>query len=133
MNRCFNGLTLATCAVMCLAVQASAVAGGNVVRLEGRLTQTPADPFAEGQAKFEMRADRARASVEVQVTLAAAVEIEVNGVPVAVVPVNALGIADWNVDSRDGDGVPPLAAGDVIDVFDADDGTLLLSGRLSSK
>lgn len=106
------------------------------VKLEGRLAASSADPLASGKAKFETRADRARFSTEIE-------DVSTDGTGMVVVLRGgaqvfqaalslAGGVADLNLDSRLGDAVPALAAGDQVRVFRAD-GTLILSGPLAQR
>ncbi len=103
------------------------------VKLEGRLRATFADPLASGKAKFEMRSDRTRFSTEVQDVSTAGrgtVHLSRGGAVMLHEAITiALGFGDLNRDTRDGDAVPELAAGDLVEVFNAD-GALILSGLL---
>ena len=107
--------------------------GGGRTRLEARLSPTGADPLASGKAKFEMRDDRIRLSVEVEdVSTATTVRVEIDGIWVGTEAI-VLGSADLNLDSRDGDSVSVFSAGDSVKVFDAVTGTMILSGTLAPK
>lgn len=104
------------------------------VRLETDLSPTAAAPDAEGHARFESRPDRARFRVEVEeVSVTSAVNVLVNGNLVGVLILDH-GFGELDLNSRDGDAVPTLQAGDEVDLVDAADGsTLLLSGVFSPK
>ncbi len=107
-------------------------AGSGETRLEVRLDATAADPLASGTAKFEMRDDRTRLSVEVQdVASSGPLDVKVNGSSVGSITLVAGG-GDLNLDSRDGDTVPSLSSGALVEVFDAG-GTKILSGTLVPK
>jgi len=103
------------------------------IRLETRLMATAADRLASGNAKFEVRPDRTRFSVEVEdVSTRGNHEIKINGTSVDLFVMVNLGVGDLNLDSRDGDTVPELKSGDVVQVFNLD-GTLILRGMLGSR
>jgi hypothetical protein len=100
------------------------------VRLEGRLTATAADPLASGTAKWESRPDRITFSCEVEdVTTTGDHEVRVNGVTVGFVNVVA-GFGDLNMDSRNGDAVPTMNAGDRVQVRNPS-GRVILRGTLA--
>ncbi len=128
-----NGRTVFTAAAVVLGTSLLVFAGGNRTRLEGRLTATSdQESLASGKAKFEMRGDRTRLSVQIEdIVAAGAVEITVGGTSLGTVQINAVGQADVNLDSRDGDFVPVLEDGDVIVVTAG--GTVILTGSLHEK
>ncbi len=109
-------------------------AGGNRTKLETRLSSTAeGEPLASGKAKFEKRSDRIRLSVQVEDVVAAEeVEVFVDGASIGTVAIDAAGGADINLDSRDGDDVPVLEAGDLVEVRTSG-GTVILSGMLHEK
>jgi hypothetical protein len=121
-------LTLFTC------LTATVLADQTRVRLETDLTPTAAAPDAEGHARFESRPDRARFRVEVEdVSVTDAVDVLVNGNLIGVITLDN-GFGELELNSKDGDTVPLLQAGDEVDIVDDADGTtLLLSGVLSPK
>ncbi len=129
------GRTVFTAAAVVLGTSLLVFAGGSGTKLEGRLTATSEqESLASGKAKFEMRGDRIRLSVQVEDIVAAGeVAITVGGTSLGTVQINAVGQADVNLDARDGDVVPVLAAGDLVEVRDTADGTLILSGLLQEK
>jgi hypothetical protein len=103
------------------------------VRLEAQLFGSDADPLASGKARFEARADRIRLTVEVEDVSASAsgvLAIFANDTLVGMVSIDAFGFADLNLDSRLGDDVPVLQRGDMITVYDAEDGTPIVGGTL---
>ncbi len=121
--------------VLVLGMNLPVFGGGNRTKLETRLTSTAkGKSLASGKAKFEMRSDRIRLSVEVEDFVATEeVEVFANGASIGMVAIDAAGGADINLDSRDGDSVPILEAGDLIEVRASSDGALILSGTLEPK
>ncbi len=121
-------------------------------KLEIRLDATDADPLASGKTKWEERLnedesiERQRTSTEVEdVSTTGAHEVRVSRDTTAdgnfdtvissgemFVEVDALGFGDLNLDSRDGDSVPVLQDGDLVEVLDPDS-NLILSGTLAPK
>ena len=115
--------------------------GGNAdrVRLRARLELVDGSDDGSGNAKWESRADRVRLSVEVEDlgadrTLIVDVTRLVDGVGTNVFTVtittDAVGFVDLNLDSRLGDAVPELLAGDTVSVTDAATGEPVLVGVL---
>ncbi len=144
MSKKLNFVNVSAALVVVLGMNLLVFAGDNETRLETRLTSTaegpakrvqPAAPaLASGKAKFEMRPDRIRLSVEVEDVVASEeVEVFVNGASIGTVAIDAAGGADINLDSRDGDSVPILKAGHLVEVRATSDGALILSGMLESK
>ena len=121
--------------VVVLGTNLPVFAGDDETKLETRLISTSeGEPLASGKAKFEMRPDRIRLSVEVEDVFATEeVEVFVNGASIGTVAIDAAGGADINLDSRDGDTVPILEAGDLVEVRATSDGALILSGMLEPK
>jgi hypothetical protein len=56
------------------------------------------------------------------------VEVVINGVSVGEITLDQDGDGELQLDARNGDKVPTVKAGDVIEVVDAEDGTVLLTG-----
>ena len=115
--------------------------GGNAdrVRLRARLELVDGSDDGSGNAKWESRADRVRLSVEVEDlgadrTLILDVTRLVDGVVTNVFTVtittDAVGFVDLNLDSRLGDAVPELQAGDTVSVTDAATAEPVLVGVL---
>lgn len=130
-SRTLNALSIPVAAALALALNFMVLAHDGRTRLESRLTATSAEPLASGKAKFEMRDDRVRFSTEVQdVAVAQQIEVVVAGMSLGTVAIDALGGADLNLDSRDGDTVPVLQDGDLVEVFDTNGNILILSGTL---
>lgn len=104
------------------------LAKGSETRLEARM-----NPGADGKAKFEERDDRTRLSVEIEGQVAnTTYEIFIDGDSIGIFTTNAVGFADLNLDSRDGDSVPSVNAGDLVEVKDVN-GNAILSGTFSPK
>jgi hypothetical protein len=133
-------VVVAAVGVAGIAVFRANASGGTDVKVEVRLTNTGVDPLASGKAKGEQRPDRVRFGVEVEdVSTNGGHEVRVtrNGTPVAdseglAVSVDALGFGDLNLDSRDGNTVPVVAAGDLVEVLNPS-GQVILSGTLVNK
>ncbi len=125
-----NVLIACMAVAMGLCINMFVFASGAETKLRVRLTATEAEPLASGSAKFEMRPDRIRFSTEVE-DVASATEIHVfaAGNDMGTLPI-VLGFADLNLDSRDGDTVPVLSVGDLIEVFNTNGNVLILSGNL---
>jgi len=109
-------------------------AGGDETKLEARMS---AGANAEAKGKYEAKDSRTRLSVEVQGTANAvpggAVRIVIGSFS-ATVPFDAVANNfDLNLDSQDGDAVPTVSAGDMVQVFDARTGGLMLSGPFVDK
>jgi hypothetical protein len=102
--------------------------GTEEARLEAELRATQSDPLASGTAKWEIRPDRVKFSTEVEdVTTSGNHEVRVNGAVIGSVNVVA-GFGDLNLDSRDGDTVPTMNAGDLVQVRNPS-GRVILRGR----
>ena len=108
------------------------------VRLSARLVPTSADPRASGDAQFQSQTNRdgtvqRQFDVQVQdVSSADSVRVLVNGVQVG--PVVKIGGyrrgGELKLDTNNGDTVPAMKAGDVVQVVNAANGTLILQGTL---
>jgi hypothetical protein len=120
-------LAAVAAAVALTAVSALGVSAADEVRMRAELSATPAGGLASGHADFRQRASETRLSVEVE-------DVSVNGNGTVVVKRGAatlltrsirirLGFGDLNLRS----GVPTLAAGDTVEVYDAN-GALILTG-----
>ncbi len=125
-----NVLIACMAVAMGLCINMFVFAGGPETKLRVRLTSTAADPLASGSAKFEMRPDRIRFSTECEdVASASNIRVVAGGNDMGTLPIVA-GFADLNLDSRDGDTVPVLSVGDLIEVFNTNGNVLILSGNL---
>ncbi len=135
MNKKLIFMSACAVLVVVLGMNLPVFAGGNRTKLETRLTSTAeGEQLASGKAKFEMRSNRIRLSVEIEDFVATeAVEVFANGASIGMAAIDAAGGADINLDSRDGDSVPILEAGDLIEVRATSDGALILSGTLAPK
>ena len=99
-------------------------------RLVASLRATAADPLASGTARWESRPDRVTFTCEVEdVTTTGSHEVRVNGVSVGFVNVVA-GLGDLNMDSRNGDIIPTMNAGDRVQVRNPS-GRVILKGILA--
>lgn len=56
------------------------------------------------------------------------VEVLLNGAVIGEITLDQYGDGELDLDARNGDKVPTVKAGDVIEVVDAEDGTVLLEG-----
>jgi hypothetical protein len=106
----------------------------NRVRLEAQLDPTPADPSAQGDARFESDSYDTELRVRVQSSTANdVVEVLINGVSVGEITLDEYGDGELDLDARNGDKVPTVKAGDVIEIVDAEDGTVLLEGTFAAE
>ncbi len=104
-------------------------AGNDRTRLEGELVN-PSTGKDDGKAKFEQRDDRATFSVEIEAQESNSVfEIRVDGVILGTFSTDDSGFADYNLDSRDGDSIPNVRSGSMIEVIDSR-GKVVLSGSM---
>ena len=125
-----NVLIACMAVAMGLCINMFVFASGAETKLRVRLTSTAADPLASGSAKFEMRPDRIRFSTEVEdVASVSNIRVVAAGNDMGTLPIVA-GFADLNLDSRDGDTVPVLSVGDLVQVFNTNGNVLILSGNL---
>jgi hypothetical protein len=101
----------------------------NNVTHEATLVTSGVDPDAHGRARFEMRErNRLRFEVEVEDVFSSdAAVVLVNGDPVGVMDLNG-GQGELRLETENGDDVPVINTGDIVDIINADDGTLLLEG-----
>ena len=103
---------------------------GPRIKLRTKLTATLVLPHASGQAKFEQREDRTRFGTEIEdVPSMETFEAFVNGVSMGTFASDSTGVADLNLDDRDGDTVSTMVEGDLVEVFNDQD-QLILSGTL---
>jgi hypothetical protein len=136
-RRLFVLASLAAVTIFLFAAQA-VDAHGNDVKLEAKLVPTAADPKASGDAQFQSEQNRdgtIRRQFEVNiqdVSSADSVRVLVNGAQVG--PVIKIGGyrrgGELKLDTENGDVVPVLKAGDVVQVVNAANGTLILQGTL---
>ena len=84
----------------------------------------------DGKAKFEQRSDRITFSVEIEDQEPnSSFMIKVDGTTLDVFTTDDSGFADFNLDSRDGDVIPIMTSGSLIDVIDSN-GIISLSGKM---
>ena len=136
------GAIVATIAVLAISNPFAGAGTTTQTKLIAELTATNADPLASGKTKWEERFDagvleRRRTSTEVEdVATTGNHEVRVtrSGSPIATmtVSVDALGFGDLNLDSRDGDTVEVLAAGDLVEVLNPNS-DVILTGTLQLK
>ena len=138
------GGIIAAAAVMAFANPFAGAGTTTQTKLIAELSATNDDPLASGKTKWEERfegaaLERRRTSTEVEdVSTTGNHQVLVKrGDPAVViatmtVSVDALGFGDLNLDSRDGDTVEILAAGDSVEVRNPN-GVLILTGTLQEK
>lgn len=91
------------------------------------LAPTDAEPLASGRAKFEVRPDRERLTIEVEgIETATTLDFSVEGVDIGSAAVT-LGIAVLRLDSRIGDTVPTIMPDTLIEVRDANTSDIVLT------
>jgi len=84
----------------------------------------------DGKAKFEQRVDRITLSVEIEDQKSdSAFEIKVDGISLGTFTTDDSGFADFNLDSRDGNTIPTVTSGSMIEVIDSN-GNVTLSGKM---
>jgi hypothetical protein len=121
--------------MVALLVAASAQAlADNRIRLQAQLNPTPADPSAQGDAEFRSDSYDTELMVEVRNSTAGdVVEVLLNGLSIGQIDLDQYGDGELQLDARNGDKVPTVKAGDVIEVVDAEDGTVLLEGKFAAE
>jgi outer membrane biogenesis lipoprotein LolB len=98
-------------------------------RLEAALVGTSSTPAASGKARWEQRSDRTRFKLEVENTTTSGQHVvKVNGAAVTTVSVNG-GKGEIELDSRHGDIIPTMQAGDRVAVF-SPEGDVIAEGVL---
>lgn len=98
-------------------------------KLEAELIN-PSTGKDDGKAKFEQRADRITLSVEIEDQKSdSAFEIKVDGISLGTFTTDDSGFADFNLDSRDGNTIPTVTSGSMVDVIDSN-GNVTLSGKM---
>lgn len=150
------GLIAAAFALLVIVGPLGAGAGHTLrTKLEVRLDATDIDPLASGKSKWEQRFEEDGVTLERQRTSTEVEDLSAEGAYEIIVSrdtteppdgtfdtvissgemfvdVDALGFGDLNLDSRDGDSVPDMQDGDLIEVF-TPGGELVLSGVLQVK
>ena len=123
-------LTAAALAVaLFLGMTVAAFAGSGRTELVAELT--PPSGLTSGKAKFEVRSDRMRLSVEGEdLSVFGTATVKIAGAVAGTARI-ALGAFDFNVDTRDGEAVPNVRIGDSVQVLVG--GTVILSGRFALK
>ncbi len=84
----------------------------------------------DGKAKFEQRDDRTTFSVEIEdQTSDSTFKIRLDGTILGTFTTDDSGFADFNLDSRDGDNIPPVTSGSIVEVIDSNQ-NVVLSGKM---
>jgi plastocyanin len=84
----------------------------------------------DGTAKFEQRDDRTTFSIEIEdQDENSSFSIKVDGSSLGTFKTDDSGFADFNLDSRDGDAIPSITSGSIIEVIDSN-GNVILSGKM---
>ncbi|MDH3385954.1 MAG: plastocyanin/azurin family copper-binding protein [Nitrosopumilus sp.] len=98
-------------------------------RLEAELINTLTGKD-DGKAKFEQRSDRVTFSVEIEDQKSnSSFTIKVDGTSLGVFTTDNSGFADFNRDSRDGDNIPSITSGTLIELIDLS-GNVVLYGKM---
>lgn len=109
---------------------------GDRTRLRARLANVGANPAAQGKADWEFRTEDGRTKMDVEGRNMSAdfssVDVYLNGVYLASATVFA-GSFDVDIDTDEGDTVPMVDVGDLIEVFDSDTADLLFVGEFSDR
>lgn len=120
------------CALVLSAVSVATTSAQTEVRLRAEFTATAAGRPADGHADWRREPGRTRLSVEVEDVTRDGTGRVVISRGTTVVFSRAItiagGFSDLNLDSRNGNAVPALRAGDVVRIQDSA-GTLILVGR----
>ena len=114
---------------LCLLAALPLTVRADDVTHEATLKTTGVDPDAHGTAKFEVKNDnRLRLKIEVEDIFSTdVVAVFINGDFLTFIGLSG-GRGELKLDTDDGDVVPVINTGDVIDIADATNGTLLLEG-----
>ena len=109
--------------------------GGEITELEIDLTNFGANPLASATAKHETGVNRVKFDVEGEdlSTSFAFVDIYAEGKYVDSAIVDMFGRFTLDLDTSEGDtNVPTLIEGDLVEVFNAENGSLMFAGMLAS-
>lgn len=109
-------------------------AGGEDVELEIDLINFGANPLASATANHETRPDRVKFNVEGEDLTSefTFVDIYAAGIYIDTVIVDMFGRFNLDIDTSEGDNnVPVLAEGDLVEVINSEDGSLMFAGMLS--
>ena len=144
MKYAILGLVMAAALIGGLVYSGEAVNAGGETRLRAFLSTPEVDPFRLNVADFRNERDRTRFSTEVHnvaqvgtgkviVTRASdmTLRVVVLEAPIAIVldPLRGTGVGHLDMDSRLGDTVPDIVAGDTVEVWSAV-GELIRTGTL---
>ena len=100
------------------------------IRLETELVN-PSTGRDDGKAKYEQRDDRSTFSLEIEGQSPNSIyEIKVDDKLVRKISTDGSGFADLDIDSRDGDAIPPIKLGSWVQVIDSI-GKVVLSGKMN--
>jgi plastocyanin len=106
-----------------------AEAADDRTKLEAELVN-PSTGKDDGKAKFEQRDDRTTFTVEIEGQDSDSVfEIRIDDIILGTFTTDDSGFADFNLDSRDGDTIPPMTSGSWVQVIDSN-GNVVLSGKM---
>jgi hypothetical protein len=101
-------------------------------RMRVSLSRVEATGAARAVAKYEARLNRRKFDVEGQNLSPEimSVEVFINGALISVAPVNEFGRFTVDLDTTNGNTIPVVLEGDIVDVFDTDTGAHLFTGQL---
>ena len=141
------GFAIAAVLLAGLVLSSGAANAGDETRLRASLSTLAVDPFRLNVAEFRQRSDRIRFNTEVHdvAELGTGRVIVMRGsdiappavileAPIVIVldPIRGTGVGHLEIDSRLGDTVPVMAAGDTVEVWNTL-GQLIRTGTLDSK
>jgi len=141
------GLALAAALLAGVVFSGGEAYAGDQIRLRAFLSTLAVDPLRQNEAEFRQRPDRTRFSTEVhnvnELGMGTVIVTRDSGTtpptvileaPITIVldPIRGTGVGHLELDSRLGDGVPTMVAGDTVEVLDAV-GQLIGTGTLHHK
>ena len=101
-------------------------------RMRVRLSVVEAAAPARAIVKFEARLNRRKFDVEGQNMSpeVRSVDVLINDALIWTAPVNEFGRFTVDLDTRDGNTIPVVLEGDIVDIFDTDTGAHLFTGQM---